>query len=154
VSIDLTFVPAAAIAATGAVLDVRTRKLPNWLCAALAVAAAGGLYVSEGAKALPSAGLHALVALIAGMILFRFGVIGGGDAKFYTAAALGLPLAQALPLLGWTSVLGLVLFLAMIAGRMLTGRSASLRGWDVPYGVAIFAGFAVTTQLSQLAWAT
>jgi prepilin peptidase CpaA len=145
----LLFAPAAVLAAAGAFLDIRTRRLPNWLCAGLAVLAAAGLALSQGSDALPSAGLHALIALVAGMLLFRAGMIGGGDAKFYAAAACGIPLSQALPLLGWTSAAGLVLWLAMLTARSIAKRSLALKGWDLPYGVAIFAGFAAV-QLRPL----
>jgi prepilin peptidase CpaA len=148
VNLELAFMPAVAIAAAGAFFDIKSRRLPNWLCAALAVAAVGGAYFAYGTDILPGAALHALLALLAGMVLFGFGIIGGGDAKFYAAAALGLPLPSALALLGWTSAAGLALLLAMLLGRMVTGRSLALRGWDVPYGVAIFAGFAAATQLA------
>ena len=143
-NLDPVFVPAAAVAAAGAVLDVRNKRLPNWLCGLLAVAAAGGLYFAEGTGALPGAALHGVAALIVGMILFRLGMVGGGDAKFYAAAALGLPLAFALPFLGWTSLAGLLLLMAMVVRRVFAGGSASLKGWDVPYGVAIAAGFLAT----------
>jgi prepilin peptidase CpaA len=140
--------PAAAIAAGGAYLDIRDRRLPNWLCAALALAAAAGLALSQGAALLPSAVLHAAIALVVGMLLFRLGAIGGGDAKFYAAAALAIPaspMAGPLAMVGWTSAAGLVLLIAMATGRRMLGRPGGLlKGWAVPYGVAIAAGFLIT----------
>lgn len=144
---DAALWPALAAAGFGAILDVRDRRLPNWLCAVLALAAAGGLVVAQGTGPLPWALLHAAIALIAGMILFRLGMIGGGDAKFYAAAACAIPLGGALALLGWTSLAGFALLLVMAIARRLKRSSpatAMLRGWAVPYGVAIFAGFALT----------
>jgi prepilin peptidase CpaA len=129
-------------------LDIRERRLPNWLCAVLAVAGTAGLAATAGPAAVPWALLHAVLALIAGMVLFRLGVIGGGDAKFYAAAACALPLDRALPLLGWTSAAGLCLLLVMTVRRRIAGVTPEgtrfLRGWEVPYGVAIAAGFALT----------
>jgi prepilin peptidase CpaA len=150
-SFDPEFGPALAVAGLGAILDIRVRRLPNWLCALLALSAVGGLVALQGASALPSSLLHAAIVLIFGMALFKAGMIGAGDAKFYAAAAAGLPLAEALPFLGWTSVVGLALLLAMVAGRLLRPgeqESSILKGWSVPYGVAIAGGFGLTVAVS------
>jgi prepilin peptidase CpaA len=144
---DVALWPALAAAGLGAILDAKYRLLPNWLCSVLAIAAAGGLVLAEGTKAMPWALLHASIALIVGLVLFRFRIIGGGDAKFYAAAACAVPFGEALYFLGWTSAAGVVLLLVMIVGRRLmpsTRGTPILRGWEVPYGVAIFAGFVLT----------
>jgi prepilin peptidase CpaA len=148
---ELPLWPALAVAGFGAILDARYRLLPNWLCAALAICGAGGLMLAEGTRAIPWALLHAALALIAGMLLFRFRIIGGGDAKFYAAAACAIPVGEALYFLGWTSAAGMVLLFAMVIGRRFlksTRGTPSLRGWEVPYGIAIFAGFALTLAIS------
>lgn len=139
--------PALALAGAGAILDIKDRRLPNWLCGALALLAVLGLALSGDQSQIPSALLHAATALIVGMGLFSVGAIGGGDAKFYAAGACALPLASAVPFLGWTSLAGLLLLVGMMIFRLIVGRSAkalSLKGWSVPYGVAIAAGLAVT----------
>jgi prepilin peptidase CpaA len=96
--------------------------------------------------------LHAAIALGVGMLLFATGAIGGGDAKFYAAAALAIPaspIAGPLAMLGWTSAAGLVLLIGMAIGRRMLGRPGSfMKGWQVPYGVAIAAGFLLTHLLS------
>ena len=148
---DVALWPALAAAGLGAVLDAKDRQLPNWLCGVLALVAAGGLALSEGTEAFPWALLHASVALVIGMALFRFRIIGGGDAKFYAAAACAIPSGDALRFLGWTSAAGMVLLLAMVIGRRIlpsTRGTPVLRGWEVPYGIAIFAGFALTLAVS------
>jgi len=142
--------PALALALLGAFVDVRERRLPNWLCAALALAGGAGLAISQGPALLPWALLHAVIALAAGMALFGIGAIGGGDAKFYAAAALAVPaspVAGPLALLGWTSLAGLLLLIAMVIGRRVRQRSVKgglLKGWAVPYGAAIAAGLWIT----------
>lgn len=145
---DPAFWPALAAAGLGAFFDIKERRLPNWLCAVLVVAGIGGLAVAAGLAAVPWALLHGALALIAGMLLFRLGAIGGGDAKFYAAAACALPLEKALPLIGWTSAAGLGLLAVMLVRRRITGVSPKgaslLRGWEVPYGVAIAGGFLLT----------
>ena len=148
---DVALWPALAAAGLGAILDAKNRQLPNWLCSVLAIAAAGGLVLAEGTGAIPWALLHASIALIVGMALFRFRIIGGGDAKFYAAAACAIPLREALYFLGWTSAAGMVLLFAMAIGRRFLKSARGtpiLRGWEVPYGIAIFAGFALTLAFS------
>lgn len=144
----IALLPAAILAAAGAYLDIRYRRLPNWLCASLGLAAAAGLALSAGAGPLPWAILHAAIALVVGMLLFALGTIGGGDAKFYAAAALSIPASSfdgPLTMLGWTSAAGLALLIGMAVGRRALGRPGSfMKGWEVPYGVAIAAGFLLT----------
>ena len=150
-SLDPALWPALAVAGLGAILDVKERRLPNWLCATLAISAAAGLVYSAGPSLLPWTLLHAAIALTIGMVLFRLGAIGGGDAKFYAAAASAVPLSDALPLLGWTSAVGLLLLIVMAVARRArrnAQESGLLRGWTVPYGVAIFAGFGLTLSLT------
>lgn len=146
-SFDPVFGPALLVAGLGAALDIKDRRLPNWLCAFLALAAAGGLVASEGVPSLPWSLLHTAIALVAGMVLFKLGMIGAGDAKFYAAAAAAIPLDKALTYLGWTSAAGLALLVVMVLARLVRPGSrklSNLRGWSVPYGVAIFGGFVLT----------
>lgn len=133
------------IAAVGAFIDVRERRLPNAVCLALALASAFVLAAGGGLMALGSGLLHAATALLAGMVFFRMGLIGGGDAKFYAAAACGLPFERGLALLGWTSLAGFALLAALTLARLAKGeRIGGMRGYSVPYGVAIFLGFGVS----------
>ena len=83
-------IPAALFAVVGAVWDVRTRRIPNWLVALLALAAAGATLGMDGWSALGSSAIHAAIALVVGMGLFALRAIGAGDAKFYSAAALAV----------------------------------------------------------------
>ena len=73
--------------------------------------------------------------------------IGAGDAKFYAAAALAVPLNQSLALLMWSSVSGAAVLFAMIMVRKFKGEKVSRqagKSGEVPFGVAIFIGFAIT----------
>ena len=82
------------------------------------------------------------------MGLFALGAIGGGDAKFYTAGALSLQMSQALPMLAATALSGFVLMIVMVIGRRFVSRAnfsvSELRKMQLPYGVAIAAGLAIT----------
>lgn len=134
------------LAIIGAYLDVRYRRLPNWLCL---LVAGGGLVATAtlGAPAWPWSGpVHGVVALIVGMLLFAGGLIGGGDAKFYAALALWFPLRDAPLLIGITSVAGLVVLLAWLAWRRVGRVRGAALGSDfhkLPYGVAIASGAVV-----------
>jgi Flp pilus assembly protein protease CpaA len=124
-----------------AAIDVRTRRIPNWLTGgALAVvivvgAASGALLATLGGAAL---GLLSgvVVAVLAGRTTGGF---GGGDVKLmaYGGGALGIGAVPAF--LFWMSLAGGVIALAVIFAR----RRAA-RGLTMPYGPAIAAGMTVT----------
>jgi prepilin peptidase CpaA len=136
-----------ALAAAGAAWDIRLRRIPNRLCLAFAVAALGYAWSAAGESGLAWGAAHFAIALAVGIALFAVGAIGGGDAKFYAAAAFAIPLRDGLALLGWTSAAGLVLLIVMIVGNRLFGKTRQslrqMRKMEVPYGVAIAAGFAL-----------
>jgi prepilin peptidase CpaA len=144
------------VAAVGAVWDIISRRIPNVLCGVLAVTALASLVLSQGIGIAGWGLLHGLVALVVGMLLFRLGMIGGGDAKFYAAAALGVPFNEALPMLFWTSIGGAGLLLALMVTFALKRKIGGPRDKKgrvmVPYGVAIFIGFAVSqgARLSEI----
>lgn len=134
----------AILLLTGAALDVTQRRLPNWLILlVLGLAAAQMLFDTPMAEAL-SRLAHAAIALVVGMILFRFRMIGGGDAKFYAALAAHFALAQAIQLLLFVSLAGLVTIGGWFALRRLRksagGPQAEGNFAMVPYGVAIALG--------------
>ena len=125
-------------------LDATTRRLPNWLCLLTLAAGLVLTILVSGADALPGHLAHAFFALLAGMVLFRFGVVGGGDAKFYAAIAVWFPLSDGLGLVIDVTLSGLVIFLAWFAWRRLTGKPIRTKPGDIqgelPYGIAIAAG--------------
>ncbi len=143
---QLMLVLAMVIALAGAIQDVRTRRISNWLCLALGAAAFISSVISYDLNTVLGSLGHSAFALVVGMLLFRWGMIGGGDAKFYAAAALGVPLSRALAMLGWTSIGGVGLLLTLMVYVRIKGRLAGPRDEKnramLPYGVAIFVGFA------------
>ena len=85
----VVFVVCPALFVAGAVTDLLSFKIPNWIPAALAASFA--LAAALAAMPLGAIGWHALVfavALFAGMAMFAGNLIGGGDAKLLAAAAL------------------------------------------------------------------
>src|SRR5687768_7711303 len=126
------------IAATG---DLRTRTIPNWLNAAIALAAIP-FWIFSGLSFWPEIvsqiGIALLVfALFA--IAFRFGAMGGGDVKMVAALALWLPPGAVLKLLVIMSIAGGLLTLAMVIRHRMKRPGGEL---EIPYGIAIaFGGF-------------
>jgi prepilin peptidase CpaA len=145
---ELLLWPMVACAVVGAAIDIKERRLPNWLCLVTAVIAGCFVTLTDSVAGLTSALVHCGLALVVGIGLFRFGFVGGGDAKFYAACAIAFPLSKALPFLGWTSLTGLVLVLAMVllraARKVFLGHQIAALKFSVPYGVAIGGGAAIT----------
>src|SRR3954471_22138740 len=87
--------------AAGAVFDWRSRTIPNWLNAAIALGAIPFWWAS-GLSLWPGVALHVGIALAVFAIFyipFHFGWMGGGDLKMLGAVALWLPPLAVLDLL-------------------------------------------------------
>lgn len=148
---DTALVSAMAVAvlavqcAAAAYMDFRYRVIPNLLC--LSVIFTG---VAAGAAthdlAWVALGLaHALIALLVGMALFAASVIGGGDAKFYTAVAVWVPLQSAFAMLVAVAAMGVLLLLMWfpLRARLAAMAPTPAQAADfmkLPYGMAIAAG--------------
>jgi prepilin peptidase CpaA len=151
-----------ALAIVAALKDATSYTIPNWISLSL-VAAFGAAALTLGAP-LPAAGLHLAVgagALVAGMVMFARGWIGGGDAKLLAGCALWL---------GWPALQTFLMVTALAGGAFALGllalRSARVRaltpavpGWvgrlatpgePAPYGVAIAIGALAAFPASDL----
>jgi prepilin peptidase CpaA len=142
-----------ALLVIAAFFDLTTYTIPNVLPAGmlllfvifLSVMAFAGhrLNWSETAPHLAAGGL----GLVAGMVLFALGWIGGGDAKLFAMACLWLgwdamfDYAVIASLLGGTLTLGLLMLRQVPLPRLLAEQPWLLRLADresgVPYGVAL-----------------
>jgi prepilin peptidase CpaA len=168
-SIVLLVFPALVI--FGAVQDVISYRIPNWISLALIAGfvLAAGVGLAAGLP-LATVGLNLAVgvgALVLGIGLFSAGWVGGGDAKLFAAGALWL---------GWPALTGYLAATALAGGGiaiLLFGlRSAFLRpfvsigpawlgrlaepGESVPYGVAIAIGALLAfpgSSLAKVFWA-
>jgi len=142
---------AVALFATAAITDTLRRRIPNLLCAALAllglVRIVGTLADGTGTGLQTAADLAAALAVFAaGALAFRFGLLGGGDAKLLAAGTLWLGAASLGPFLLTTVLAGGILavgfVIAQFARRAATAdRAAS----SLPYGIAIAAGGILTS---------
>jgi prepilin peptidase CpaA len=125
------------VAATG---DLRSRIIPNWLNAAIALLAIPYWWLL-GLTLWPEIIMQiGIAAAVFGLfaLAFRFGMMGGGDVKLLAAMALWLPLGGLIKLLVIMSLAGGVLTIAMMLRQRLAKRQEPL---EIPYGVAIaFAG--------------
>jgi prepilin peptidase CpaA len=140
---------AALIAAT--ITDIVWLRIPNWIPLCIAV----GFLVAAMAepRSLAWWGSHVAaggIVLLAGMAVFAWGKIGGGDVKLLTAVALWFGLAQLPALLLAIGVVGGVVSIACVVLRG-AGSGAILeyfgmralaleQGQGVPYAVAIAVG--------------
>ena len=131
----------AAMLIVAMVGDIRSRTIPNWLNAAIALGAIP-YWIASGLGFWPEMAVQ--VAVAAGVFVlfaaaFYLGAMGGGDVKMVSALALWLPIGAVLKLLVIMSLAGGVLTLAMLIRHRLAKSGEQL---EIPYGVAIaFGGF-------------
>jgi prepilin peptidase CpaA len=123
-----------------AAMDWRSRIIPNWLNAAIALGAIP-FWIATRTPLWPDAAIHvavaaAIFALFA--LAFHLGMMGGGDVKMLAALALWLPPLAVVQLLVIMSLAGGALTLAMLIRHRLSKAEGAL---EIPYGIAIaFAG--------------
>ena len=155
----LSILPGLVIAA--ALTDLTTMKIPNWLSGSLILAFFPAALVVG--IPLDLVGMHvavAFVALLVGMGLFAFRVVGGGDAKLISAACLWLGPSASFEFVLWTAMLGGLLSVALIVARRDVGPHIiggpvwvhtllETKG-DIPYGIAICAGALMAFPSSAL----
>ena len=140
----------ALLLALGAYTDVTARRLPNWLSLLLLVTGLAFAASQGGWEALGWHAAHAGIALIVGMALFAAGVVGGGDAKFYTGMAAWFALSQGLNLFVFVTISGLFLIIGwLILKRTLLSDRAKGEGdfAKFPYGLAIATGGVIAAWL-------
>jgi prepilin peptidase CpaA len=141
-----------------AVIDVRVRRIPNALTAALAVIAVG-IHASRSVADAALAIVAGLAAFALGAIVFRLGWFGGGDVKLLAAACALISLPNCVALVAAILAMGAILALASatMQGRLIAllrstasvaAHGAPTERFALPYGVAIAAGSVVYTAWS------
>jgi prepilin peptidase CpaA len=145
----LVLLPALLLAAAG--WDLASYTIPNFLPGLLVLFfAAFALAAHLTAPAIGTHLLAALAALLLGFGLFGAGLIGGGDAKLFAAAALWLgPSDLALYALAASLCGGLLTLLLLGFRKFPLPAEAARHAWllrlhgekaGIPYGVALAAG--------------
>jgi len=140
-----------------AIFDMWSRRIPNVIPLLLAVAFAITLAVIGLPSDWPFHLLGAGVVLALGVLLFNRGLLGGGDVKLIAAATLWYGVDRLPIFLFGVSlaggVLGLVTIIAKLARNVIPSlaprgpSSRSLRGLEIPYGVAIALGGIIVRPL-------
>ncbi len=159
----LAIFPAMVIVA--GLRDATSYTIPNWISIVLIL----GFFPAAFALGLPMSAIlmHTgvgVAALIAGMIMFALGWIGGGDGKLFAAAGLWLGIPAVFTYVVVTGVAGGALAVALLGLRSMWMRPYTQNGpaWfgrlatpgeNVPYGVAIAFGALFAFPASNLALA-
>nr|WP_295371398.1 prepilin peptidase [uncultured Sphingosinicella sp.] len=129
----------AAMLIVAVVGDLRSRTIPNWLNAAIALSAIPFWWFS-GLSLWPDVAAHVAVAALVFAIFalaFHIGAMGGGDVKLIAALSLWLSPFAVAKLLVIMSLAGGVLTLAMLIRHRWAKSATAL---EIPYGVAIAVG--------------
>ena len=168
-------ITASLLALAGALTDVHTRRIPNWITFP-------GFFIGlllhfwiDGWRGMGSAAAAALIAFAIFLIFFIAGGMGAGDVKLMTAVASLAGTKSVLEMLIMTAIAGgiFALTLAIARGRLkqtlrnlvvlaVHHRTSGLQphpelnvtnatALRLPYGMAIAAGCLITlaTQLHQ-----
>jgi prepilin peptidase CpaA len=157
-----------AACAVAVLTDLRARRIPNALTAALALAALA-LHALQGWASLGAAVVTLVAVLVIGSIAFAFRWLGGGDVKLLAAGAAAFGFPDAIPFVVYTAIGGgvLAIAVALATGRLRTVlasvgallRPLAYKGTVaiapsnpimLPYAVAIAFG-AVAVALSHTA---
>ncbi len=121
-----------------AVTDLKSRRIANWLNAAIAIGAPF-FWIASGLSFWPeiAAQIGIAVATFAVLsVLFALKAMGGGDVKLLTALALWISPALYLKLIIMMALLGGVLTLVFGGWNVMRRQKNRL---TIPYGVAISA---------------
>jgi len=146
------------------VTDVRRRKIPNWLTAALAIGALA-LHVPQGLATVGGALAAGTVIFFLGTVAHSVRVLGGGDVKLLAAGALAVGYPDCVLLILYTFLGGGVLgiLFALAQGRVRT-TLANVRAIaqtrtllddaapsaKMPYAIAIAFGAVIVTLANTI----
>jgi prepilin peptidase CpaA len=111
-----------AVVALAGVLDIRSRRIPNWLTVS-AFAVALAMRVPMGGSAVWDGLLAALIAFAIAAPVFALGGLGGGDVKLLTAVGAFLGVDRLWGALLVTAIVGGVFALAAVIRRRRLGET-------------------------------
>lgn len=136
----LILVPVLVIGGAAALVDLRERRLPDTLTAALAVTTAAAVLVAAGTA--PELAARALAGAAIGAVVVVAGRIVGPDAVGWGDVKLAPSLTAWLAGAGWVTLYaGLLAWSVLIAATAaVTGLRRSAHGAVVPYGPAMVLG--------------
>jgi prepilin peptidase CpaA len=142
------FAPASLLAfvAMAATLDLRTRRIPNWLNAAAVVLAVVISVFQLGGRGLAASGAGLATGALIFLPFYVAGGFGAGDVKAMSAIGAFLGPRGALVTAAWILVAGGLCAVVVLAARRWRrssrdeGRAATTGAEPFPYGVAIALG--------------
>ena len=154
-----------ALSMTAAVVDLRTRRIPNLLVLP-AIVAGLALALVQAPRLLLLRSIAVIVVLIAGMFLFSAGIVGGGDGKLVAAiAALKGFVFTAETILYALLAGGLVSLIVLIRKRNLRAglmravsavaggqQGEAFEGTHIPFAPIIALGVIVAVATSAAGW--
>jgi prepilin peptidase CpaA len=144
-SLGIWFVLVAC--AIAVVTDLRSRRIPNALTAALALGALG-LHATQGPASVALSAATLVGVLLLGFMAFSFGWLGGGDVKLLAAGGAALSFPDAVPFIVYTAIGGGLLALVVATA---TGRLASvLRSVALVIRPFAFAGTQAVKPLNPI----
>jgi prepilin peptidase CpaA len=117
----LDYVPLLVCLAIAAVIDVRSRRIPNWLTFGLILAGLSRAIVVGGGAGLGHAATGLLAGAAPAIVLFTLGALGGGDVKLLAGVGAWVGGPSALAVFTLQCVIGLayVLICALCQGRTI-----------------------------------
>lgn len=117
----LEFAPLLGLLAWAAVVDLRNRRIPNWMTGALVLSglAQSGLAMWSLSSGQALAGLGAGVGLT--FALFALGGMGGGDVKLFAGIGAWVGPALVFQIFVAETVIGMIIVLAQAARRRRMG---------------------------------
>jgi prepilin peptidase CpaA len=122
----------SALAVTAAAYDIRSRRIPNWLCLTGFLVGLGINFLLEGVMGLRGSLLGCGFAALVYVPLFAIRAMGAGDAKLMMAIGAIVGPANWFVIFLLTSVLGAVLGVV----RLLIGGGLRTALWNVAFIVS------------------
>jgi prepilin peptidase CpaA len=113
-------VPLVGLLASAAVVDVRTRRIPNWLTFGVLVTGLAQSFTASNAVGPADAGLGLLTGFGLTFALFAIGALGGGDVKLLAGVGAWLGPKPTLQIFALAAIFGMVIVLVQAArqGRL------------------------------------
>lgn len=125
-----------AISVPIVISDLRCRRIPNLACGVLFVAGVAASGFEQGVSGVLWSLGGAVAGLVAFLIFYARGGMGGGDIKLMAACGAVIGLRDIMVALVLVAIIGAV----AAAATLLFGRMRSRRAETIPYAPAIVAG--------------
>jgi prepilin peptidase CpaA len=150
----LEYLPLLACLILAAAIDIRTRRIPNWLTVGLILTGFARAFVLWGGAGCAHSFFGLLAGAGPGLVLFALGALGGGDVKLLAGIGVwvGAPAALAIFALQCVIGAGLVVIQAVRQRRLVSLiRNTSLLAYDISHkGLAASAPTLASPRSSSI----